>query len=172
MTAHDTAQGLSEPDTDAIKAFNKKFVTGVTIVTTTDDSGPRGLAVNAYSSISLEPPLVMVCIQSTSSTYAALHASTHLGINIVSTEQRDVLGVFSSKETDKFASLNWHQGPHGSPLIDASAAKLEGEIRERFQTRTHTVFICRVRYCEEGTGAPVVYSAGRFYAPDHLRELD
>ena len=58
---------------DALKGFNRQFITGVTVVTTMDaDRVPRGLAVNSYASISLEPPLVLVCVQKTSSTYPAL----------------------------------------------------------------------------------------------------
>ena len=81
----------------------KVFITCVTVVTTLDDDTPRGLAVNSYASVSLEPPLVMVCIQKTSSTYPALFAATHLGINILGTEQRETIATFASKAPDKFA---------------------------------------------------------------------
>ncbi len=160
-----------EPDLDAMKAFNRQFVTGVTVVTTMEDGKPKGLAVNAYSSISLEPPLVMVCVQKTSSTYPALFASTHLGINILSREQKDTVSTFASKSTDKFADIEWHQGPEGSPLIDSSSAMIEAEIRERFQAKTHTIFVCRVRHAEVTDIEPMVYKAGRFYDGANLASL-
>lgn len=160
-----------EPDLDAMKAFNRQFVTGVTVVTTMEDGKPRGLAVNAYSSISLEPPLVMVCVQKTSSTYPALFASTHLGINILSREQKNTVSTFASKSSDKFADIEWHQGPEGSPLIDSSSAMIEAEIRERFQAKTHTIFVCRVRHAEVTDIEPMVYKAGRFYDGANLASL-
>lgn len=160
-----------EPDLDAMKAFNRQFVTGVTVVTTMEDGKPRGLAVNAYSSISLEPPLVMVCVQKTSSTYPALFASTHLGINILSREQKNTVSTFASKSSDKFADIEWHQGPDGSPLIDSSSAMIEAEIRERFQAKTHTIFVCRVRHAEVTDIEPMVYKAGRFYDGANLASL-
>ncbi|MFD1213911.1 flavin reductase [Arthrobacter sp. GCM10027362] len=165
----DTMSG--EPDPEVMKGFNRQFVTGVTVVTTTEGGVPKGLAVNAYSSISLEPPLVMVCVQKTSSTYPALFASTHLGINILSNRQKDTVSTFASKSSDKFAQIAWHGGPHGSPLIDGSSAALEAEIRERFQARTHTIFICRVRHAEVGEAEPMVYKAGRFYDGEELSAL-
>lgn len=160
-----------EPDLDAMKAFNRQFVTGVTVVTTMEDGKPKGLAVNAYSSISLEPPLVMVCVQKTSSTYPALFASTHLGINILSREQKSTVSTFASKSTDKFADIEWHQGPEGSPLIDFSSAMIEAEIRERFQAKTHTIFVCRVRHAEGTDIEPMVYKAGRFFDGANLASL-
>ncbi|MGO4533511.1 isochorismatase family protein [Leifsonia sp. 2MCAF36] len=149
---------------DSIKGFNRQFVTGVTVVTTIDSRGnPRGLAANSYASVSLEPPLVLVCVQKTAGTYGALFSSTHLGINIVSNAQRDVVSAFAAKIPDKFAHVKWHVGPDGSPLIDGSAASIEAEIKERFQARTHTVFVARVTHAEVSDVDPMVYKAGRFH---------
>lgn len=160
-----------DPDPQVMKTFNRQFITGVTVVTTQDGGTPKGLAVNSYASVSLEPPLVMVCIQKTSSTYPALFAATHLGINILGTEQRETIATFASKAPDKFAEVDWHPGPNGSPLIDNSPACLEAEIRERFQAKTHTVFICRVRHAEVSEASPIIYKAGRFYDSDDLTQL-
>ncbi|KNC20115.1 flavin reductase [Arthrobacter sp. RIT-PI-e] len=160
-----------DPDPQVMKTFNRQFITGVTVVTTQDGDTPRGLAVNSYASVSLEPPLVMVCIQKTSSTYPALFAATHLGINILGTNQRETIATFASKTPDKFAEVDWHAAPNGSPLIDGSPASLEAEIRERFQAKTHTVFICRVRHAEVVEASPIIYKAGRFYDSDDLTQL-
>lgn len=160
------------PSLEALKGFNRQFVTGVTVVTTIDADGkPRGLAANSYASVSLEPPLVLVCVQKTTSTYASLFKSTHLGINIMSNRQRGTVGVFASKGDDKFASVDWHAGPAGSPLIDGSSASIEAEIKERFQAKTHTVFIAKVTHAEIAEAEPMVYKAGRFYDGAELSEL-
>lgn len=160
-----------DPAPEAMKGFNRQFVTGVTVVTTMEGGVPRGLAVNAYCSISFEPPLVMVCVQKTSTTYPALFASSHLGINILSHLQKGTVQRFASKAPDKFDGVAWHRGPNGSPLIDGSSAALEGEIHERFQAKTHTIFVCRVRHAEVNEAVPMVYKAGRFYDGDRLVAL-
>ncbi len=159
-------------DINLMKQVNRQFVTGVTVVTAMDGDTPKGLAVNAFSSISLDPPTVMVCIQRTSSTHDCLYRARHLAINILSTEQMDVISRFAGKSDDKFAGLDWRSGPYGSPLINRSSAQLEAEIRERLQASTHTVFICRVVEASVTEGIPMVYSAGRFYDGGALKALE
>jgi len=161
----------SELDPELLKGFNRQFVTGVTVVTTMADDSPRGLAVNAYCSLSLDPPLVMVCVQHTSSTFPALFRGSHLGVNVLSCDQNDLVSVFASKEQDKFDRVPWRQGPHGSPLVLGSSALLEAEIQHRFQAKTHTIFVCRVRYASVTDEAPMVYKAGKFYHGGDLAEL-
>jgi flavin reductase (DIM6/NTAB) family NADH-FMN oxidoreductase RutF len=161
----------AEPDIDLIKQVHRRFITGVTVVTALDEGDPKGLAVNAFSSISLEPPLVLVCVQRTSSTYAHLFSATHLAVNILSAEQRDVVATFASKQTDKFADVDWRPGPYGSPLINGSSAIMEAEICERLQASTHTIFIARVRHAEAADLDPMIYSAGAFYHGGNLEAL-
>jgi len=171
MTESMAIPTVGEPDLEALKGFNRQFVTGVTVVSTMDEGKARGLAVNAYCSISFDPPLVMVCIQRSSSTWPALFSATHLGVNVISNKQLDVVSVFASKHPDKFSQIEWTAGPHGSPLIPGSAAMLEAEIRERFQAKTHTIFVCRVRHAQVNDVAPMVYKAGRFFDGAELTEL-
>jgi flavin reductase (DIM6/NTAB) family NADH-FMN oxidoreductase RutF len=161
----------TQPQADLMKQVNRQFVTGVTVVTAMDEGTPRGLAVNAFASISLDPPTVMVCVQRTSSTHDCLFRATHLAINILSTDQLDVVNRFAAKSDDKFAGLDWEPGPHGSPVIDRSCAQMEVEIRERLQATTHTVFICRVVHAAVSERTPMVYSAGRFFDGGALAPL-
>ena len=126
---------------DLLKEVNRKFVTGVTLVTAMDDGVPRGLAVNAFA------------------------------INIASTSQMEVMGKLSSKSADKFAGVDWTPGVHGSPILAGSSAHMEVEIRERLQASTHTVFICRVVDAAVSDEVPVIYSAGRFFDPAELNPL-
>jgi len=159
------------PDLDVMKRVNRQFVTGVTVVTAMDDGIPRGLAVNAFASISLDPPTVMVAVQHTSSTHDCLFRADHLAINILSTDQLDVVNRFAVKSDDKFAGLDWDAGPFGSPLVARSAAVMEVEIRERLQASTHTVFMCRVVHAEVSNRHPMVYSAGKFFDGGTLTDL-
>jgi len=159
------------PDLDTMKQVNRQFITGVTVVTTMDDEKPRGLAVNAFSSVSLDPPTVMVAVQRTSSTHDCLFRATHLAINILSTNQLDVVGVFATKADDKFAGLDWEPGPFGSPLLKRSGAQMEVEIRERLQASTHTLFVCRVVHATVSDRHPMVYSTGKFFDGGTLTPL-
>src|SRR3954469_17967619 len=101
---------------DLMKQVNRQFVTGVTVVTVMDGEQPRGLAVNAFASISLDPPTVMVCVQRTSSTHDCLFRADHLAINILSTAQLDVVSRFAAKSADKFAGLDWRPGAVRRPF--------------------------------------------------------
>jgi flavin reductase (DIM6/NTAB) family NADH-FMN oxidoreductase RutF len=161
----------AHPGIDLMKQVNRQFVSGVTVVTAMDGEKPRGLAVNAFSSISLDPPTVMVAVQRTSSTHDCLFRAQHLAINILSTEQLDVVNVFATKSDDKFAGLDWERGPFGSPLIARSGAQMEVEIRERLQASTHTLFVCRVVHATVSERHPMVYSAGRFFDGGALTPL-
>lgn len=156
----DAPHGVSE---DRIKGVHRKFVTGVTIVTAMDGDRPRGLAVNAFSSLSLTPPLVMVCVQRTSSTYEPLFRAAYMGVSILAADQLPVASVFAAKSDDKFADLRWSRGGNGAPLIDHSAATLEARIEERIQATTHTVFIGRVVEATSSDRPALIYSAGGFY---------
>jgi flavin reductase (DIM6/NTAB) family NADH-FMN oxidoreductase RutF len=158
-------------DLDVMKQVNRQFITGVTVVTTMDGEAPRGLAVNAFASISLDPPTVLVCVQRTSSTHDCLFRASHLAINILSTDQLDVLNRFAAKSDDKFAGVEWVPGQFGSPMIEHSSARVEAEIRERLQASTHTVFICRVVDAEITQRTPIVYAAGRFFDGGALSPL-
>ena len=165
----------SRPDAELMKQVNRQFVTGVTVVTVMDSvdgqDTPRGLAVNAFASISLDPPTVMVCVQRTSSTHDSLFRARHLAINILSTDQLDVVNRFATKSPDKFAGLDWEPGPFRSPVFARSTAQMETEIRERLQASTHTVFICRVVHAAVTDRHPMVYSAGRFFDGGALSPL-
>jgi flavin reductase (DIM6/NTAB) family NADH-FMN oxidoreductase RutF len=159
-------------DTNLMKQVNRQFITGVTVVTAMDGERPKGLAVNAFSSISLDPPTVMVCVQRTSSTHDVLYRARHLAVNILSTDQLEVINRFAGKSDDKFAGLDWRSGPFGSPLIERSSAQLEAEIRERLQASTHTVFICRVVDASVTDLHAMVYAAGKFYDGAALAPLE
>ena len=161
-----------EPSPEDLKEFNRKFVSGVTAVTVKDADGKaRGLAVSAYMSLSLDPPLVVLCVQNSSSTYPSLFQAEHLGINILSNAQLDVVNKFASKSDDKFAGIDWHAGPAGSPLIVGASASVEAEIKERFRAKTHVVIIARVKHVETSNVDPMVYKEGKFFDSASLDEI-
>lgn len=160
-----------EPSPDEIKAFHRKFVTGVTIVTTTHAGQPRGLALNAFTSVTVSPAIVLVCVAKTSTTHDALFAADHFAVNLLGRDQLAVAQKFATKSTDKFSALDWHTGQHGCPIINDSCAHLEAEITMRVRTSTHTVFFGRVLNANSTDAAPLVYLGAGFYDGAQLQSM-
>lgn len=153
---------------DRVRAAHRCYPTGVTIVTTCLDGTPYGLAVNAFSSVSMDPPRVLVCVKTSSQTHEHLVAGTHLGINFLSHGQYDIASVFATSGGDKFAQLGWRAGIHGVPFIDGASAGLEVEIEQRLPATTHTIFIGRVVNAEVSGTAPLIYHDGAFFDGSRL----
>lgn len=99
---------------EGVRNVHRNFPTGVTIVTALVDGTPYGLAVNAFSSVSLDPPVVLVCVAATSSTHPHLFSVDHLGVNILAEDQDDLLKAFARSGGDKFADVAWREAPAGS----------------------------------------------------------
>jgi flavin reductase (DIM6/NTAB) family NADH-FMN oxidoreductase RutF len=154
-----------------IRAAHRAFPTGVTIVTTMVDATPVGLAVSAFSSVSMEPPLVLVCVNSSSQSHASLRDSRHLGISILGRDQSGIAMTFAKSGGDKFSHVGWHRGSTGTPLIDGAAATFEVEMEQQITGGTHTIFLCRVLAVEATAKPSLVFSAGGFYDGARLVEV-
>jgi flavin reductase (DIM6/NTAB) family NADH-FMN oxidoreductase RutF len=146
---------------DNVKAVHRHFPTGVTVVTTLFGDQPYGLAVNAFSSISLAPPMVLVCVAETSATHECLFQGDQIAINFLAHDQGNVAATFGRSGRDKFREVRWKRGKYGAPVIDAICAYLEAEIDKRIRAYTHTIFIARVREAVAFDRAPLVYVDGR-----------
>jgi flavin reductase (DIM6/NTAB) family NADH-FMN oxidoreductase RutF/predicted ester cyclase len=160
----------SRPGTDgdpaaaeALRAAHRKFPTGVTIVTTMEGAAATGLAVNAFSSVSLDPPLVLFCVGRSAQTYPRLFAGDAVGVNILARDQREVAERFAVSGGDKFESVQWTLGRNGAPLIAGCAARLEGVIEARIAAPTHTIFITRVVATETFEVEPLIYLGGAYF---------
>lgn len=151
-----------------VKDVHRRYPTGVTIVTTHRDGVPYGLAVNAFSSLSLAPPTVLVCVASTASTYPRLFEGDAIGINILAHHQRDVATVFARSGGDKFSQIEWQLGEHGTPVIAGSCAHLELQVQTRIPAGTHTIFIGHVLAAAASERDPLVYLAGSFFDGSRL----
>ena len=139
------------------------FPTGVTIVTTSDGQArPTGLTVSAFSSVSLEPPLILVCVDHTSETYPALLESGRFAVNVLTTEQQAFSRRFASKRLDKFDEVPYSLGHLGLPLIDGALAHIECATVTTYNGGDHTIFLGRVEHAAIGKGEPLLYYCGRY----------
>lgn len=162
----------NEVGSDALRAMHRNMVTGVTVVTAHDGDEPRGLAVNAFSSVSLEPPLILICVQKNSSTYKHLLSSQHFSVNVLAATQVSVARVFASKQEHKFNYVDWHRGELGTPLIDGATSSMEVELQDTLHASTHTIFIGRVRHVSGSEAPPLIYTNGDFFDGASLSPAD
>lgn len=154
---------------EIVRGVHGRYPTGVTVVTVASPEGkPYGLAVNAFASISLEPPLLMVAIKATSSSYPWLFAADHLGVNILSTHQTSIVRRFAVSGGDKFAEIPWHPGQTGSPIIDGVTGSFELDVKYKIPAYTHTIFIGEVVAATYTDDPALIYLGGKFFQGDTL----
>jgi flavin reductase (DIM6/NTAB) family NADH-FMN oxidoreductase RutF len=140
-----------------------RFATGVAIAGVTDSDGtPRGLTVNSFSSVSLDPPMILICLGHAVADIALFRASLHFGISILRDGQQDLSERFAVKPDGRFQGLAWRRGETGVPLLDDALASIECEIRHRFTAGDHDIFVGQVVRAEIFDGAPLIYFASEY----------
>lgn len=140
-----------------------RFPTGVAVVTATHDGRPCGLTVNSFASVSLDPPLVLVCLSQAARALECVEASGRFTVNVLAEGQEHLARLFASLETDKFAGLDHHASPGGGPVLAGVHAWLDCEVVARHPGgRTHTIFVARVTAFAAGGGRPLVFHAGSY----------
>ncbi|ANT54391.1 alpha/beta fold hydrolase [Mesorhizobium amorphae] len=168
---------VEKPQTDAVfdsGEFRRalgSFLTGVTIVTTIGAEGePRGFTANSFTSVSLEPPMVLVCIAKKALGHSAFSTSKGFAINILSESQKAHSGIFASKAADKFASVAWQPGQTGNPLIDGSVAMFDCAMQQLVDAGDHSILIGRVRDFSHNGAQPLGYCRGTYVTPGLSQE--
>jgi 4-nitrophenol 2-monooxygenase / 4-nitrocatechol 4-monooxygenase, reductase component len=144
-------------DDAQFKLAMSHFASGVTVVTTEQEGTPYGMTVAAFSSLSLHPPLVLICIEKSVRTHEAIAAAGKFGVSILSQSQADVSNRFASRGEDKFSGIATHRGASGVPLIDGAITTLECTLRDQLPGGDHSVFVGEVVAIETADGAPLVY---------------
>ena len=140
------------------------FATGVTVITVRDPDGrPTGLTASAFTSVSLDPPLILVCVDHKSQSYPSLIVSKTFAVNILSLDQEAVSRRFATtKIENKFEGVPFTLSPLGLPLIDSALAQLECATVNIHPEGDHSIFIGRVERSQSAAGAPLVYYRGRY----------
>jgi flavin reductase (DIM6/NTAB) family NADH-FMN oxidoreductase RutF len=139
------------------------FATGVTVLTTCDaDARPTGLTASAFSSVSLDPPLVLICVDHKSQSYPALKDRGCFAVNILSTDQQAVSRRFASQRRDKFDEVPHTISDLGLPLIQGAIAQLECTTVSVHVEGDHTIFVGRVERARAEAGEPLMYFRGQY----------
>ena len=141
-----------------------RFVTGVSVVTSFGPEGPSGMTANAVTSLSLEPPLIIVCFDRAARTLAAVEHSRRLAIQFLAHDQEEVAGRFASKlpEADKFRGLDWSDR-NGVPALGGTLAGLGCELRELVPGGDHLIAIAEVVDLWSAEGDPLVFFEGAYW---------
>ena len=144
-------------DEAQFKAAMSHFASGVTVVTTEWDGKPYGLTVASFSSLSLDPPLVLVCIEKSVKSHDAIASAGKFGVNILSAHQADISNRFASKIDDKFAGIAWAAGTTGVPLIANALATVECRLQAQLPGGDHSIFVGEVVATAMREGEPLLY---------------
>lgn len=152
------------PDPARFRRVMGAFPTGVTVVTARrGDGSPAGLTVNSLTSVSLEPLLVLVCIDHQSASHDAVMESGAFAVNLLRESDRDVSESFASGDReDRFQDLAWHREVTGSPVLDTALGWLDCTVHQTHVAGDHTIVVGRVEACDAGEGPPLAYHRGRY----------
>jgi flavin reductase (DIM6/NTAB) family NADH-FMN oxidoreductase RutF len=148
---------------ERVRSVHRRFPSGVAVVTTAVDGRPYGLAVNAFSSVSMEPPLVLVCVKNTAKTHEHLYRGERLGINFLAHDQRQLAERFATSGGNKFIGVAWRLGAAGVPMLEDVSAYLEVRIEQRLAAATHTIFLGEVLEADAPARPPLVFFEGAFF---------
>ncbi len=138
------------------------FASGVTVITTTTTEGWGGATASSVTSLSLEPPMLIVCINAKAATAAAISQARTFAVNILAEDQDQIALRFAQREPDKFRGIPCSTGCYGEPLLDGALAHLECRLLQSVIGGTHIVFLSRVERAWARKGRPLAYFRGRF----------
>jgi len=149
-----------------------QFATGVAIVSARGrDARPVGLTVNSFSSVSLDPPLVLWSLAKHSPSYADFAAATHFAINVLAADQHHLSRKFSTPISDKFAGVDCTDGPAGCPLLNGATAHFICRRVREFDGGDHVIFLGEVEDYEWREGEPLIFHSGRYHVKTRHPDL-
>ncbi|MBZ8117567.1 flavin reductase family protein [Roseovarius sp. LXJ103] len=156
---------MTDAEKRALRDAFGQFATGVTIATTRGrDGAPRGFTANSFTSVSLDPPLLLVCIAKSASSCDAFCEAEHFAVNVLSEEQKQVSGLFASRSDDKFAQADWTVGAHDLPLIPGSIATFVCARQEVIDAGDHVVLMGLVEAAQTHDAPPLGYHKGSYFS--------
>jgi flavin reductase (DIM6/NTAB) family NADH-FMN oxidoreductase RutF len=142
------------------------FATGVTVISVESQGQVHGMTANAFCSVSLDPPLVLVCVDQNARTHAHLHARKRFGVNILSAAQRGISEYYALPIPDhaeaEHVGARFDRTPHGTPVLLGALAYLECRLHSSQDAGDHTIFIAQVEEVVVRDGDPLLYLQGDY----------
>lgn len=141
-----------------------QFASGVTVVTTRDQEGrPQGLTASSFCSVSLEPPLVLVCIDNRTEACRTVQEAGFFAVSVLSESQESVSRRFASAGPEKFAGVDLVPGDNGAPLVTGALAHLECHVAAAHLAGDHTIFVGEVKRLASTPGRPLLYHGSAYH---------
>jgi flavin reductase (DIM6/NTAB) family NADH-FMN oxidoreductase RutF len=163
MSSDGSKQRLAPIASEEFRHVCGRFATGVSVATVLDPRGrPHGLTVNSFTSISLTPPLVSICLGLNVTVVDAFREAEFYGINILADDQQEISDRFARKGLDRFATVSWHRGKSGAPMIAGCLATMECAIRQRIPCGDHLIFVGEVVHSQINSGSPLLFYASGY----------
>ena len=138
------------------------FASGVTVVTVRHLGENAGFTATAFSSVSLQPPLILICVDQNASSRAILDEAGHFAVNVLSAEQESISRTFASRGVDRFADLNYNLGQLEDPLIARALVQLECKVVQKVVAGDHTVYFGEVQNAHVQDGTPLLHFQGKY----------
>ncbi len=139
------------------------FATGIAVAAVIGRDGkPHGLTVNSFTSVSLEPPLVLVCVDHKAASHGPFSSAEFFAINVLAEDQQELSARFASSHPNRFEEVDWFEGAVGAPVLAGALAVLECEMYEKHEAGDHTIFIGRVRRAAVREGEALIYFKGAY----------
>ena len=152
-------------DGNAIRQFASCFATGVAVITSKDTAGKLyGLTMNAISSLSLDPPLFLICVDKRSNTLAPILETKGFAVNILAKGQEAISNTFAGKSEDKFANIKYRLGTHGLPIIDGAHGAAEFSVHADYPGGDHVIIVGELRSVDTGAVDPLLYFRSKYGA--------
>ncbi len=163
MSSEGPSRRMTPVTADEFRRACGRFATGVTIASVLDSRGtPHGLTVSSFTSVSLHPPLVLICLGHAVTIIDHFRHSRFFGINVLAETQRELSDRFARKGLDRFNELDWLRGETGVPLLPGVLANIECEIRDRFTSGDHDIFVGEMVNAVVFEGEPLIYFGSRY----------
>jgi len=139
------------------------FATGVTVITTRDKTGaPNGLTANAFMSLSLDPPLVVISVDKKATCYSCFEVDNGFAVNFLSEDQEEISRRFATKGADKFADLKWRPGSNGAALIEGALGSVECKIIQCHDGGDHTIIVGEIINVAANGDRPLLFFKGKY----------
>jgi flavin reductase (DIM6/NTAB) family NADH-FMN oxidoreductase RutF len=140
-----------------------RFATGVTIASVLDETGvPHGLTVSSFTSVSLDPPLVLICLGHETVSLETFRKSKYFGINVLAQDQGGLSERFARKGQDRFEGLEWTPGETGVPLLAGVLTQMECEVTQRIMSGDHDIFVAEMVNARVHKGEPLIHFSSRY----------
>jgi flavin reductase (DIM6/NTAB) family NADH-FMN oxidoreductase RutF len=149
---------------DEFRAALAHWASGVAVVTSAAGDRIHGMTVSAFSSVSLDPPLVLVCADKASNTLALIEEGRVFAVNILAAAQQGLSNRFASKQDEerRFEGIAWRRGATGAPILPGALAVLDCRVVAAHDAGDHVIYVGRVESVEVAAGDPLVYFGGAY----------